>query len=160
MDELALPSNLSELDRIKAECKSMVTKRASASGLAAAVPVPGVDITADIGIMLELLPAINRKFGLSHDQIDQLDSETKKVLLVLITSAGSELVGKVITKQVIAKLLKKIGSKIAVKQVAKYVPFIGTAVSAGISFGAMKYLGNSHIDDCYNVAKRYIEKSQ
>ena len=157
---MALPNNISELDRIKAECKSMVTKRASAAGLAAAVPVPGIDITADIGIMFELLPAINRKFGLSYDQIDQLDSETKRVLLVIITSAGSELVEKVITKQVIAKLLKKIGSKIAVKQVAKYVPFIGTVVSADISFGAMKYLGNSHIDDCYNVDKRYIEKTR
>ncbi|MDF2792121.1 MAG: hypothetical protein K0S80_5223, partial [Neobacillus sp.] len=53
--------------------------------------------------------------------------------------------------------LKKVGAKIAVKQVAKYVPFVGQAVSAGISFGAMKYLGNSHIDECYEVCRRIIE---
>lgn len=42
----------------------------------------------------------------------------------------------------------------AIKQVTKYVPFVGQAVSAGISFGAMKYLGNAHIEECYAVCKR------
>jgi uncharacterized protein (DUF697 family) len=155
-----LPKTLEDLNRIREECRSMVTKRASASALAAAIPVPGADIGADVAIMLELLPAINRKFGLTPEQIEQLDEETKKIILVLITSIGSELVGKTITKQLITKLLKKAGARIATKQVTKYIPFIGQAVSAGISFAAMKYLGNSHIEECYEVAKRYIEETQ
>ncbi|WP_051348644.1 hypothetical protein [Peribacillus kribbensis] len=76
--------------------------------------------------------------------------------MVLITSVGSELAGKVITKQVVAQLLKRAGAKAAIKQVVQFVPFIGQAVAASVSFGAMMYLGNSHIDDCYS--KRYIEK--
>lgn len=57
-------------------------------------------------------------------------------------------------------LLKKVGAKVAVKQVAKYVPFVGQVVSTGISFGAMKYLGNSHIDECYEVCRRIIEERE
>ncbi|PLR94429.1 hypothetical protein [Bacillus sp. T33-2] len=156
---MGLPKTIAELDRIKAECRSMVTKRASASGAAAIIPAPGADIAADVAIMLELLPAINRKFGLSQEQIDELDPDTKKMILILITSAGSELIGKVITKQIVAQLLKKVGARVAVKSVVKFVPFLGQAAAAGISFGAMKYLGNSHIDECYAIAKRYIENS-
>jgi uncharacterized protein (DUF697 family) len=152
-----IPKTVSELNRIKEECRSMVNKRASASAAAAVVPVPGADVGADIVIMMELLPAINKKFGLSPEQLDQLDSVVKGRIAVIISSIGSELVGKYITKQTVTMLLKKVGAKIAVKQVAKYVPFVGQAVSAGISFGAMKYLGNSHIDECYEVCRRIIE---
>ncbi|KUP03884.1 hypothetical protein Q73_16750 [Bacillus coahuilensis m2-6] len=152
-----IPTNLSELDRIREECKSMVNKRASASAAAAVVPIPGADVGADVMIMMELLPAINKRFGLAPEQIDQLDSAVKGRIAVIISSIGSELVGKYITKQTVALLLKKVGARVAVKQVTKYVPFIGQAVSAGISFGAMKYLGNSHIDECYEVCKRIIE---
>jgi uncharacterized protein (DUF697 family) len=152
-----IPKTISELDRIREECKSMVNKRASTSAVAAVIPVPGADIGADVAIMLELLPAINRKFGLTPEQIDGLDVAIKGKILVIISSIGSQLVGKIITKQTVMLLLKKIGTRVAVKQVTKFIPFVGQAVSAGISFGAMKYLGNSHIDECYDVCKRIIQ---
>ena len=155
-----IPATMSELERVREECKSMVNKRATASAAAAVVPVPGLDVGADVTIMLELLPAINRKFGLSPEQIDQLDAASKAQILVIISSLGSKLVGKFITKEVVAILLKKISTRVAVKSVTKFIPFVGQAVSAGISFGAMKYLGNSHIDECYEVCKRVIQKQQ
>jgi uncharacterized protein (DUF697 family) len=153
-----VPKSITELDRIKRECVSIVNKRASASGLAAAVPVPGADIAADVAIMMELLSTINKKFGLSQDQIDGLDPETKKMLLVIVTSIGSDIVGKLITKQLVAQLLKKVGARVAVKGVAKFIPIVGQLAAAGISFGAMKMLGNSHIEECYQVCKRLIEE--
>ncbi len=85
--------------------------------------------------MLELLPAINRRFGLSQELIEQLDSTMKGRILVIIFSFGSELIGKVITTKLLVTLLKKVGTRVTAKQVAKYVPIVGQAVSAGISFG-------------------------
>lgn len=155
-----VPKSIAELDRIKAECISIVNKRASASGLAAAVPIPGVDVAADVGIMMELLSTINKKFGLSQDQIDGLDPETKKMLLIIVTSIGSDIIGKLITKQLVAQLLKKVGARVAVKSVAKFIPIVGQLAAAGISFGAMKMLGHSHIDECYQVCKRLIEQKE
>lgn len=149
-----IPRTIEELDRIRDECKSMVNKRATSSAAIAIVPVPGADVVADVAIMLELLPAINRKFGLSQEQIEKLDSAIKAKILVIITSIGSQLIGKVITKELVVLLLRKVGVRVAIKQVAKFIPFVGQAVSAGISFAAMKYLGNSHIDECYSVCKR------
>jgi uncharacterized protein (DUF697 family) len=137
-----------ELDRVREECRSLVNKRASASAAAAVVPLPSVDIGADIAIMTDLINKINRKFGLSPEQIDLLDPSMKAQTLVVVTSIGSQLVGKVISKQTVTLLLKKVGKRVAVKQVTKFVPFVGQVVSAGISFGAMKYLGNSHIEEC------------
>ena len=67
---IAIPRKSSELEKIRKDCQWMVSKRALVSGAANLVPVPGADIAVDVGLMMELLPAINRKFGLSPEQID------------------------------------------------------------------------------------------
>lgn len=151
---------INELGRIRDECKSMVTKRATVSGAAAAVPLPGVDIGSDVALLLEMIPAISRRFGLSQEQIEAQDPQIKGLILVAITSVGSQMVGKAITKQLIMQLLKQVGVRVATKQITKWIPIVGSAISAGISFTAMKYLGNSHVDDCYSVAKRVLEKKK
>ncbi|MCK6259341.1 hypothetical protein LCY76_22455 [Fictibacillus sp. KIGAM418] len=155
-----IPKTIEELEAIRTECRVLVNKRASASAAAAVIPVPGVDVGADITIMMQLLPAINEKFGLAPSQIEKMDATLKGKIIVLITSAGSQFAGRVVTKQMISLLLKKAGKRIAVKQVTKFVPFVGQAVAAGISFAAMKYLGNSHIEECYQVCKKMIEDQQ
>ncbi|MBM7690742.1 uncharacterized protein (DUF697 family) [Peribacillus deserti] len=153
-----IPMTMRELERIREDCRKLVNKRASASAAAAVIPLPGVDVGADIAIMTELLQKINRKFGLSEEQIDHLDAATKGQIMVIATSIGSEIIGKVLTKQTIMLLLKKVGGRVAAKQVTKFIPFVGQAVAAGISFGAMKMLGNSHIDECFEVCRRVIEE--
>lgn len=152
-----IPSSRKELERVREECKSMVTTRAGLSAGAAIVPVPGADIGADVMLLLEMIPMINRKFGLSPEQIDQLDPQLKKLILIAVTSVGSEMIGKLLTKQIILQVLKRVGIRVASKQVVKYIPILGQAVSATISFGAMKMVGNSHVDDCFEVAKRVLE---
>ena len=153
---MTMTVTIDELERIRDECKSMVTARAGLSAGAAVVPIPGADVGADVMLLLEMIPAINRRFGSSSEQIDLLDPQVKKMILVAATSIGSEMIGRVLTKQVIMQVLKRIGIRVATKQVAKYIPFLGSAVAASISFGAMKLVGNSHADDCFEVAKRAL----
>jgi uncharacterized protein (DUF697 family) len=147
---------LEELEEIKRECKKMVTRRAAASGGAAIVPVPGTDFFADVSMLLQLLPAINQKFGLSEGQLSGLDSRTKAYVFGYITAIGSRTIGKIITKELILQLLKKVGIRMVSKQVIKYVPLIGQGMAAVLSFMAMRKVGNDHIHDCYEVAKKII----
>ena len=151
-----LPPGIEELNALRDECKSMVTTPAGLSAGAAVIPIPGADIGADVALLLEMIPTINRKFGLTPEQIDELDPQVKKMILVAITSIGSELIGKMVTKQLILQILKRVGIRVATKSVAKFIPFLGQALAASISFGAMKMIGNSHVDDCYEVAKKVV----
>jgi uncharacterized protein (DUF697 family) len=155
-----LPASLEELDRIRRRCRGLVTRRASLSAGVAVVPVPGLDIGTDIMILMRMLPAINREFGLSADQVTQLDPETKQIVMVLASAVGSELIGRIITKELVIKVLKKLGMRLATGTVSKVVPVFGQALSASISFGAMKMLGNAHIEDCYAVARRALEAAR
>ena len=146
-----------ELAKIRNECRFMVNNSALLSGGAAIIPVPGVDIASDVGLLLELLPKISRRFRLSPEQIEQLDSQTKMVIANLIIRLGTQLVGQVLTKQLIMQILKTVGIRMTMKQVVKYIPFAGQAAAAGLSFAAMQYVGNSHVDECYEVVKGVIE---
>ena len=152
-----LPRTIEELDRVRHECHGMVTARAGLSSGAAIVPIPGVDIAADIGLLLQLLPEINRRFGLSPEQVGQYDGQTKMFIANLIIEMGSKAAGKVLTKEIIMQLLKRVGVRVTAKQVVKYIPFLGQAVAAALSFGAMKLVGDQHVTECYELAKRVIQ---
>ena len=151
-----LPETIEDLDALRAECRSMVTTRAGLSAGAAVIPIPGVDIGADVSLLVEMIPTINRKFGLTPEQIDHLDPQFKKIMLVAIATMGSELIGKLVTKELIMQILKKIGIRVATKSFAKFIPILGQALAASLSFGAMKMVGNAHVDDCYEIGRAHV----
>ena len=151
-----LPKTLTELDKIRASCKSMVRRRAATSGGMSLIPIPGVDIAGDVGLLLQLIPAINQKFGLTPEQIDELDPRHKVLIYAMLKKVGSDLAGRAITKQLAVAALRKVGVRLATKQVLKYVPFAGQAAAVALSVTAMLYLGNSHIDACYEIARGAI----
>lgn len=148
---LAIPMSSETLEDVRAECKALVTRRAGLSAGATVVPIPGLDIGADMLLLSEMLQTINRRFGLSQGQIDALDPQLKKIILVAATSIGSEVVGRFITRQILLRLLQKIGIRVAGKTTLRFIPILGQAIAAGMSFGAMKMLGDAHVDDCYKV---------
>ena len=65
-------ATIAELDRIRDECRTMVTKRSLMSAGAAVVPVPGADVVADVGLLSNLLPAISTRFELDEAQVNEL----------------------------------------------------------------------------------------
>ena len=154
---MTLPRTLDELNRIRDQCKTLVTRRAGLSAGAAVLPIPGADIGADVSLLLEMIPAINRRFGLLPEQIEHLDPQVKRLIMVAVSSIGSELIGRMITRQLVLQLLQRIGIRVTTKTFAKFVPVVGQALAATISFAAMKMLGNAHVDDCYEVARKSLD---
>ena len=153
-----LPSTLAELEAIRRECRALVNRSAGISGLAAVVPVPGADIGVDVTLFMQLLPAINQRFGLTPYQVEDLDARTKELVFLGVTSVGSQAVARLVTKDVVVGLLQRIGVRVAAKSAAKWVRVVGSAAAAGISYGAMRLVGNRHVEDCYRVARSVIEQ--
>jgi uncharacterized protein (DUF697 family) len=79
------PKTEEEIKAAEDECKKMLKKRALLSGLAGLSPIIGPDISADMALLLNLLPKINRRFGFSPEQIDSLDEKTKIAVYQLIS---------------------------------------------------------------------------
>ena len=62
-----------ELDRVRRECRRLMTTRALAAAATSVVPIPGVDIAVDVGLLTSLLKQINERFGLSEAQVERMD---------------------------------------------------------------------------------------
>lgn len=149
-------TSLYELNQVRDECYDMVRQRAKISAGTSAIPVLAVDVAADVAILLELVPAVNKRFGLSKEQIAGYDPQMRELIAANRSSGGFSMVGTEITKTLILYAMKKIAARAAIKQVLKYLPFLGWAANAFIGFRAMKFVGNTHVDDCYAVAAKIV----
>ena len=121
------------------------------------VPIPGVDIAVDISVLMSMIEDINAAFGLTPEQIERLSPRRKAFAYKAVMAVGSALVGRVITRELVIKVLKTVGVRLTAKQAARAVPFAGQVVAASLSFAALKYLGDRHIADCVQVADTLLD---
>ena len=153
-------NTLKQLKQTRRDCLAMVTRRAGLTAVVAVTPLPGAELGVDLAVMLEMIPEINRRFGLAPEQLARLKPEQKTRILLLILKSGSTLIGKTITRRMLLTLLRKCGIKIGTKTIAKYVPIAGTLASAIMNFSMMKLIGEQHICDCYRVKRQAMSEKK
>ncbi|MBX3608124.1 MAG: hypothetical protein KF788_22815 [Piscinibacter sp.] len=149
-----VPDSPEQIEAVARQCRRLVTKRALVGAGVALVPVPGVDWVTDIGILMKLIPEINHAFGLTPEQVERLAPDRQLVVYKAISAGGGMLVGKLVTRELLIKLLKMVGVRLTTQQAAKYVPVAGQAVSALLTFSALKYVCEQHIRQCMAVARQ------
>ena len=152
-----IPETRRDIVQIAAECRKLVTRRALISAGASVVPLPWVDVAVDVTVLLRMIEQINQRFGLTPQQIDELAPQRRLFVYKAAMGVGSALIGRIVTRELVVKLLQTVGVRLSVKQASKYVPFAGQAVAASLSFAALKALGNQHIEDCVRVAETLID---
>lgn len=152
-----LPTSEIELQAAIARSRKLLHRRALVGAVASTIPIPGVDWAVDAALLSKLLPRINEEFGLSPEQLDRLDPGKRDQIQKAVAMVGSVVIGKLVTREMVLRLAKMVGSRIATKQAAKYVPLAGQAVAAGLGYAALRYLGERHVKDCIQVVRNTQE---
>jgi uncharacterized protein (DUF697 family) len=150
---LHLAADDAALEAAVKRSRKLLNKRALIAAAASAVPVPGLDWAVDAAMLSKIIPEINREFGLSPAQLDQLDPRQRDQVQKAVAMVGSVLIGKFISKDLLITAAQKIGVRLSTKQLAKYVPFAGQIVSAAVGYAAIRYFGEEHMKDCIRVAR-------
>ena len=101
------PDEQAILDCI-ARTKKFVTQRALVTAGASAIPIPGINVTVDVTMLMSILNFINQEFGLTPQQIQHLSTDKQVQLFQMITVTGSAWAGKLITKSLVLAVLKKL----------------------------------------------------
>lgn len=159
MARKARPSSVEPVDVVDAiaqRCRQRVHQRALLAAGVAMVPVPGLDWVTDVGVLAKLLPDINQAFGLAPEQIERLAPERRLVVYKAISAGGGLVVGKLVTRELVLKLLKHVGVRLTTQQAAKYLPIAGQAVSAVLTYGALKFVCEQHIQQCIAVRRQLL----
>jgi uncharacterized protein (DUF697 family) len=154
LDWAVMPASGTEIARVRERCRKLVRKRAAVSAGVAAVPLPGVDVLSDLATFALLVEEINQAFGLTPVQIERLQPRLRIIAYEAAAAIGGMLVGKIVTRQLVLRLFKKSGLKLAAKSVAKFVPFAGQLASAAIGYTLFQKMGNQHVEACVKVAQQ------
>jgi uncharacterized protein (DUF697 family) len=150
----AAASGTPDLQAIAARCRKRVNRRALMAAGVAMVPVPGLDWATDVGLLMRLLPQINAEFGLSQEQIERLAPDRRLVVYKAISAAGGMVVGRLVTRELVLRLVQMVGLRLSTQQAAKFVPLAGQAVSALLTFSALRFVCEQHIRQCMAVARQ------
>ena len=152
--EVVMDGPEDDLQAVARRCRKKVARRALLAAGVAVVPVPGLDWITDVGVLVRLLPEINREFGLTPDQIARLAPDRRLVVYKAISAGGGMVIGRIVTRELVLKLLKVVGVRLTARQAAKFVPIAGQAVSAALTYSALRYVCDQHIKQCLAVARQ------
>lgn len=113
-------------------------------------PVPGLDVSVDVGVMWKMLSDIRSSFG--------IDGETEAALRkykVIVPAAKN--VFALMAKESIKSFLQKEATGFIGKNFSKYVPFVGQAAAACVGYAMTIELGKRYVEDCYELAVDIME---
>lgn len=149
-----VPATPEQIEAVAKECRRMVSNRALFAAGVAVVPIPGLDWATNVGVLVKLLPDINRKFGLSAEQVERLAPDRRLVVFKAITAGGTMLVGRLVTRELVMSMLRVVGVRLSAQQAVKYVPIAGQGLSAVLTYGALRYVCEQHIRQCMAICEQ------
>ena len=151
-----VPGTARDIDAVRERCRKLVRRRAMVSAGVAAVPIPGLDVVSDMRLFAQLIDDINHEFGLSDEQIERLQPKFRLIAYEAAVGVGGMLIGKVVTRELVTRLLRRSGMKVVARQAGKMVPLAGQLAAAGIGFFAFRQIGYQHVDACAKVAQQLV----
>jgi len=146
------------LEQIREECLELIKKRAYMSAGAAVIPVPFLDVLIDVGILSQLIPEINARFGLAPEQVSVFDPKTKQVQWDELRKRGVQFSGFVVARTAVKKSINNVAAKYITKQVTKFIPLGGQLIAASLGYFVMKKVAEAHVEDSYKLAKNIQQK--
>ena len=149
-----LPSTPQQIEAVARECRRMVSRRALVAAGVAAVPIPALDWATNVGVLVKVLPDINRAFGLTPEQIERLAPDRRVVVFKALMAGGGLLIGRVVTREAVMAMLRMVGVRLTTQQAVKYVPIAGQGLSAALTYGALRYVCEQHIRQCMAVCEQ------
>ncbi len=151
-DWTLIPGNNDEIAKVREKCRKLVRRRATMAAGFSAVPLPGLDVVSDVSLFVKLVEDVNAAFGLTPQQVERLAPKFRLMAYEAAVGMGGMLVGRLVTRELVMAVFKKMGVKIATKTAAKLVPIAGSVVSAAIGFAMFRQLGYQHVEACVKVA--------
>ncbi len=155
-DWTIVPGTDAEIYAAARASRRIVNRRSLVAAGVAVLPIPGLDWVTDVAVLMKLIPEINRAFGLTPEQVERLAPDRRIAVYKAISAGGGMLVGKLVTRELIMQMLRLVGVRLTTQQAAKYVPIAGQALSAALTFSALKFVCEQHIAQCIAISKQLM----
>jgi GTP-binding protein EngB required for normal cell division len=138
------------LDEKKKACNRYAILAAASAAAANLVPVPGLGFSADLVAVAALLAIIRSDFDLDVAKLTAFEA------LVPALAGTIENVMKAASQEGILWMMRRYAGTIIVSQASQFIPFVGQAIAATLSFLTIQFIASHYIDECYDIAEAML----
>ncbi|XP_072281857.1 interferon-gamma-inducible GTPase 10-like isoform X2 [Pyxicephalus adspersus] len=159
---LSLPNiSLPVLEKKRHALKKQIWKWATLSCGVAAIPIPGLSVACDVGILVAQMIEYRNAFGLDQKSLENLANKFNKDVNELKSVIKSPIVVKEINKELVTTLLTRgaTGVLMFIEYLASNIPVVGTMAAGGISFGTTYLMLYNFLKDIAEDAERVLLKA-
>ncbi|XP_026008186.1 interferon-inducible GTPase 5-like [Astatotilapia calliptera] len=142
--------------------QSRIKYWAGLSGTVAAVPVPGLSVAVDIGLMVSVVKSYVTDFSIDKSSLEKLAERTNVQHADLCAVVRSPLAGVEITPELLTRVLTQlafIAAFMTAEESFRWIPVVGLVASAGLSFVVTYRALNSFLNTLADDAQRVFEKA-
>ncbi|XP_075135332.1 interferon-inducible GTPase 5-like [Leptodactylus fuscus] len=158
---LSLP-NLSRpiLEKKREALKKDIWKRALTSCGVAAVPIPGLCIACDVGILIDAMIDYQKAFGLDEQSLQQLANKTGIDVSELKSVIKSPLVLREINKEFVISLLGRgaAGALRVAELALNWIPILGSIAAEALSYSTTSQMLNEFLEDIAEDAVQVLNR--
>jgi predicted GTPase len=125
------------------------------AGLAAANgfnPVPGLDVAADVALLLRMGNRIAEIYGLTSRQIEYARRVFGPNALPGVVTKVTQFAAKYLVREGIIAALRSTAKRTAARQTSRWIPFVGPLISAGLGWRATFTLGEQMLNEAEALA--------
>jgi predicted GTPase len=119
-------------------------------------PILGLDVAADIAIILNFAHKVTTIYGLSAAQMEYFKRLLGPDKIPALIAKVAQFAAKYLAKEGIIQILKKYATREIVKGASKWIPFVGPLISAGIGWQATFMLGEDLINEAEALAHEIL----
>ncbi|KAG9470292.1 interferon-inducible GTPase 5-like [Eleutherodactylus coqui] len=159
---ISLPNiSLPILEKKRQALRKDIWKWSSLSCAVAAVPIPGLSVACDIGILAKTMISYRNAFGLDEHSLKMLANKVNKDVSELKSEIKSPLVLQEINKELVATLLTRgaTGALMVVEYAASNIPVFGSMAAGSISFGTTYWMLSGFLKEIAEDAVRVLRKA-
>lgn len=99
-----------ELALAAMRARAEVNRRALLSAGAVLVPLPGLDVAVDAGVLVSMMNAVNRAFCLSPEQIEKLGMDERAAVYEALSGVGAVMAGRSVTGVAALTIVRQLGA--------------------------------------------------
>jgi GTP-binding protein EngB required for normal cell division len=130
------------------------------AGLAAANgslnPVPGLDLAADVSLLLKLGEEIASIYGLTSSQFDYIKRLLGPRALPSLLAKVAQFGTRYLAREGLVGLLKRLASREVSRQSTRWIPMAGPLIAAGIGWQSTFMLGEQLVDEAETLADEIL----
>lgn len=138
------------LNKKRAACENEVKLYAGIAAANAINPIPGASVAVDFSAVLTMFNRISECYGVNKGALSFVSFAAPQML-----EAVKEVVNYA-TKRGITLLLERFATQEALKEVSKYIPFVGPVIAASIGFAITYSTGVYYMNECHKIAEAII----